>query len=114
MPLIGESAGTKWAVGYEDLHSASWDLDFPPMAAFIKVFLGMYHEFRDDKGAFDAGLINIRRRLPNGADETITFPYLGSFDSESVWFDAAMTHVTYGRRVRNCQVKLLWTLGRWG
>ena len=113
MPLVGESAGSRWAYTFDDdLYSVSSDLDFPPTPTFFKVFLAKYFEF-DDEGAVDTGIINIRRRLPDNSDETITFPDLDALDSRSVKFDSNMTHVSYGMKVSNCYAKLVWTLGRW-
>jgi len=113
MPLIAESAWHGWAYTFGDnLYSSSWDLDFPPKAAFIKVVLGSYYEF-DDESAVDVGLINIRRRKPNGADETISFPDIDSFDPVMVQYNATMTHVTFGIKVKSGYGLLVWTLGTW-
>lgn len=113
MPLVAEQAWHGWAYTTgSEFHSASWDLDFPPKAAFIKVFLGSYFEF-GDKAAVDVGLINIRRRLSTGADQTITFPDIDSLDPVMVQFNATMTHVTFGMKVKNAYALLVWTLGTW-
>jgi len=113
MPLAGEQAWHAWAYTFSDnYYSASWDLDFPPSAAFIKTFLGQYYEF-SDKSAVSAGLMNIRRRLPNNQDETITFPDLDALDPVMVQFNSTMTHVTLGMKVKAGYGLLVWTLGFW-
>lgn len=113
MPLMGEQAWHGWAYTTgSDLHSASWDLDFPPGPKFIKVSLGSYYEF-GDQSAVDVGLINIRRRTPNGTDETINFPDIDSLDPVMVQFNQTMTHVTFGVKVREAYGLLVWTLGHW-
>jgi hypothetical protein len=114
MALIGERAGHRWAVSYGDEYvTASWDLDFPPSAAFIKIFQGGTFEF-EEQSAVDIAILNIRRRLPNGADETITFPSPTSISHVLVKFDAMMTHVTLGMTVRGAVGDLVYTLGFWG
>ena len=113
MPMVGESAWDAWAYNSnDDLYTATWDLDFPPSAAFIKVFQGDYFEF-DDKAAVDIGLLYIRRRKPDNSDETISFPDIDAFDRVYTQFDPAMTHVTFGIKVKNCSASLVWTLGYW-
>lgn len=113
MPLVGEQAWHAWAYTFDDnLYSASWDLDFPPQPAFIKVSLGSYFEF-GGQSAVDVGLINIRRRLPNGADETINFPDIDGFNPVMVQFNQTMTHVTFGIKVKSGYGLLVWTLGFW-
>jgi hypothetical protein len=114
MPLIGEQAWRGWAYNTgDDLYTASWDLDFAPSAAFIKVFLEHHYEF-DDKSAVDVGLLNIRFRDQNGIDQTITFPDIDAFDHVSAQFNGTMTHVTFGLKVRGASSALVWTLGFWG
>lgn len=113
MPLVGEQAGRRWAYNFgDDLYTASWDLDFPPSAAFIKVFLGHYFEF-DSDSAVDVGIINIRFRDPNGVDQTITFPDLDAFEHEAVQFNSTMTHVTFGMKVMAASASIVYTLGFW-
>lgn len=58
------------------------------------MFLGGQAEF--DSAFAIAGILNIRRRLPSGADETITFPAVDYNDAVMVQFDPNMTHVTFG------------------
>lgn len=112
MPLIGEQSWHGWAYNTGgDLYSASWDLDFAPSAAFIKVFLGHYYEF-DDQSAVDVGLLYIRFRDPQGVDQTITFPDIDAVPV-STQFNATMTHVTFGMKVRAASATLVWTLGFW-
>jgi hypothetical protein len=113
MPLQGEQAWHAWAYTTGgSYHSASWSLDFPPGPKFIKVSLGSYYEF-DDKSAVAVGLIRIRRRLANGADETINFPDIDAFDPVMVQFNNTMTHVTFGIKVKHAYGLLVWTLGSW-
>ena len=112
MPLVGERSGNRWAfTTSDDLFTASWDLDFPPRAAFIKVFQGGYFEF-DDQSAVDIGLMDFRR-LPSGADETIVFPDIDAFQHRLIEFDGTMTHVTFGMSVRGGVGDLVYTLGFW-
>jgi hypothetical protein len=114
MPLVGEQAWRGWAYNTGgDLYTASWDLDFAPSAAFIKVFLEHYFEF-GDQSAVDVGLMNIRFRDPNGVDQTITFPDIDAFDHVSAQFNATMTHATFGLKVMDASGALVWTLGFWG
>jgi hypothetical protein len=117
MPLVAESAwnATAWHGGDDQDFSMTFDLDFPPQAAFIKVMLGEYFQWIDTRnfGAASIGLINMRRRKPDNSDETITFPNIGVFETVYCQFDPAMTHVTFGIVVRECSASLVWTLGIW-
>ena len=108
MPLVGEQAWSGWAYSVNGPFTLSWDLDFPPSAAFIKVFLA-----GAKGGSAEVGLINIRRRLPNNADQTINFPAVGEPNTVYVQFNQTMTHVTFGMRVRDGTGRLVWTLGFW-
>ena len=113
MPLVAEMAGRGWAFNTGgDLFTASWDLDFAPSAAFIKVSLEHYFEFGGQSAA-DVGLMNIRFRDPNNIDETITFPDIDAFDHVSVQFNPTMTHVTFGMKVMDVSAALVFTLGFW-
>src|SRR4051812_18901687 len=113
MPLVGEQAGRRWAYNSGDnLYTASWDIDFAPRAAFIKVFLGHYFEF-DSESAVDVGLINIRFRDANGVDQTIAFPDIDAFQHEAVQFNSTMTHVTFGMKVKAASASVVYTLGFW-
>ena len=79
MPLIGESAWHAWAFSTGgQLFTMSFDLDFPPTPSFIKVVQGHYFEF-DNDGAVDIGLINLRHRMPDNSDQTVTFPNIDAF-----------------------------------
>ena len=88
MPLVGEWAGWEWAYTTGgDFYSATWDVDFPPSAAFAKVSQGRYYEF-DDKAAVDIAILNIRRRKPDNSDETVNFDQdIDAFDSTMSVFD---------------------------
>jgi hypothetical protein len=101
MPLVGKSAVSAWAsTTGNDFHSASWEINFPPRATFAKVFLGSYFEFRE-RTSIAVGLINIRRLLPSGAAETISFPPIDSFEGAVLQrFDQRMTSVTFGIKVK--------------
>lgn len=114
MPLVGEQS---WSANLyntgDNLYTGSWDLDFPPSAAYVKVFLANYYEF-SDQAAADVGLMNIRFRNPNGIDETVTFPDLDNVSHVFADFRPTMTHVTYGMAVKGASAFLLWTLGYWG
>lgn len=113
MPLLGESAGRGWAHNPNDNpYTASWDIDIPPRAAFIKVFLERYIEL-DDRCGVGIGLLNIRFRDPNGIDQTISFPGIGTNDVVTTVFNPTMTHVTFGLEVVAADVALVWTLGFW-
>jgi hypothetical protein len=114
MPLVGETAGRRWAYNpNDDLFTASWDLDFAPRAAFIKAFLGHYFEF-SDQSAVDVGILNIRFRDQAGVDQTITFPDIDAFTHTAVVFNSTMTHVTFGMKVKAVSASVVFTLGFWG
>jgi hypothetical protein len=55
----------------------------------------------------------MRRRKPDNSDETITFPNIDVGEVVYVQFEPAMTHVTFGIKVRDCLASLVWTLGTW-
>jgi hypothetical protein len=113
MPLVGEKAWRGWASNTGgDFYALSWDLDFPPSAAFIKVFLEHYYEY-GDQSAVDVGLLDIRFRDQHGVDQTVTFPDIDNFDHVSAWFNPTMTHVTFGLKVKDASGALVWTLGFW-
>jgi hypothetical protein len=110
--LIQEIAGDALAgQGDNNTFSMTFDLDFPPHGAFIKVALGQFFQWSDNTGygAASVGLVNMRRRKPDNSDETITFPYVDNGDAVHVLFDPTMTHVTFGISVRNCIASLIWT-----
>jgi hypothetical protein len=113
MPLVGEWADRKYAYAGGSWHSESWDLDFGPSAAFMKVFLGEWVAQGHSYAGALTGILNIRRLKPEGGEETIAFPSLTSYDSVATWFDPAMTHVTFGIRVTGGRGKVTWTLGFW-
>lgn len=55
MPLVGEQAWSAWLNVWGDgAYTHSWDLDFPPSKAFIKVFLAGVKG-----GSAEVGLINM-------------------------------------------------------
>jgi hypothetical protein len=111
--LIQEIAGSAsaWHGGDDNVFSMTFDLDFPPHGAFIKVVLGQFYQWSDGRGygAANIGLVNMRRRKPDNSDETITFPSIDTGDAVYVQFDPAMTHVTFGISVRHCIASLVWT-----
>jgi hypothetical protein len=110
--LIQEIAGSALAGGLDDEpFTMTFDLDFPPHGAFIKVVLGQFYQWSDvaGYGACAIGLVNMRRRKPDNSDETITFPNIDTGDAVYVMFDPTMTHVTFGMMARNCMASLLWT-----
>ena len=117
MPLVGESAWNIEAITWgADPLTMTFDLDFPPQAAFIKVALGEFSSFDfngGNPGLAKTGLVNMRRRKPDNSDETITFPNIGYFDAIYTQFNPTMTHVTVGIMVINCEASLVWTLGTW-
>ena len=112
MPLVGEMAGRGWAAASGNEYTASWDIDIPPSAGFIKVFLEHYFEIHDQSGV-QVGLMNIRYRDHIGIERTITFPDIDAFDHVSSQFNNTMTHVTLGLRVTEASGALIWTLGFW-
>jgi hypothetical protein len=114
MPLVGESAWNIEAITWgADPLTMTFDLDFPPQAAFIKVALGEFAPYDRNPAAAFTGLVNMRRRKPDNSDETITFPNVGMFDVIYTQFNPTMTHVTVGIMVINCEASLVWTLGVW-
>jgi hypothetical protein len=111
--LIQEIAGSTWAGhgGDDDSFTMTFDLDFPPHGAFIKVALGQFFQWSDGTGygAASIGLVNMRRRKPDNSDETITFGNISAAETVYVMFDPAMTHVTLGIMVQHCIASLVWT-----
>jgi hypothetical protein len=108
--LIQEIAGSVLAWSGDDKFTMTFDLDFPPHGAFIKVVLGNFYQWPDYKyGSAEIGLINMRSRQPDNSDATITFPSIQTGDAVYVWYDPTMTHITFGIAVRNCSASLVWT-----
>jgi hypothetical protein len=114
--LIQEIAGSAsaWHGGDDDTFSMTFDLDFPPHGAFIKVALSQFFQWSagagaTDYGAASTGLVNMRRRLPDNSDATITFPSIQTGDAVYVMYDPTMTHVTFGIAVQHCIATLVWT-----
>ena len=110
--IAGSASAAQW--GDEDTFSMTFDLDFPPHAAFIKVALCQFFQWDlgaggNNYGAVGTGLINMRRRKPDNSDETITFPNINTDETVYVQFDPTMTHVTFGISVSNCIASLVWT-----
>lgn len=115
MPLVGEQAGSTRAIGPDNnVHSVSWDLDFPVGRKFIKLALGGQWEYGHRYSGVDIGLLRIRRQPPNAPQETVNFPNPSSFASVLDQFDPRMTHVRFGMRVKRGVGTLVWSLGHWG
>ena len=108
--LVQEIAGSANSWSGDEPFTMTFDLDFPPHGAFIKVVLGQFYQWSDNTGygACAIGLVNMRRRKPDNSDETIIFPNIDTGDVVYVMFDPAMTHVTFGIMARNCIASLVW------
>ena len=114
MPLISEQAWRTWAwTTGDDLYTASWDIDIPPSAVFLKTFLGHYFEM-NDSGAADIGIMNIRYRDEWGVDQPVTYPDIDAFDHVATVYNNTLTHATYGMKVKAASASTLVTLGYWG
>jgi hypothetical protein len=88
--------------------TATWTVDFPPAAVMAKVSPAFYMEyFGDDVGMWGTEIASIRRRLPSGADETV------SASNNPAIFDPNMTSVTFALFLYNCQARIVLDLGFW-
>ncbi|MGL5809594.1 MAG: hypothetical protein ACRCYQ_06605 [Nocardioides sp.] len=109
MPLVGESS---WFFNSSSLYHSftrSADIDIPPSAAFLKVFLGGSYGEDDETNAAGAYIKNIRFRNQNGVDQTVNF--IG--DQVKVQYNPTLTHATIAAHGINGFAELVWTLGYW-
>jgi hypothetical protein len=106
--MIGESL--TWADAWvgKSAYSASWSIDFPPTPTMAKVWPVFYMEYYGNRvGMFSMGIVSIRRRMANDADETV------STGNAPAVFDQRMTSVTFGMYIYNCQARIVLDLGFW-
>lgn len=83
----------------------TFTFDFPPAAALAMVIPTFYMEY-GSVGMMGVHIASFRRRLPSGADETVT-------SGAPAAFDPKMTSVTYGLFIYNCQGEVVLDLGFW-
>src|SRR4051794_29552076 len=107
MPLNGESFAWAEASTGNTPYTATWTLDFPPMAVLAKVWPVFYMEYdRDSVGMLGTQIASIRRRLPSDADETVR-------TNAPAIFDWRMTSVTFALFIYNCQARIVLDVGLW-
>jgi hypothetical protein len=117
MPIVGEMSDTfgAWTYG-TDGYVSILELNFPPTNCLVRAVLGDVLKFTEsDAARASVFLDSIRRRRPDGSDETITFPRVAFTDAatRSVWYDPAMTNVRLGIFVFNAGAVCVWTLEVW-
>jgi hypothetical protein len=115
MPIVGEQVFAPWAYNLgADLYTASWEVNMPPSSVMVKTFLSEYYEF-DDKGGGFAYIASIRRRLPDGSDQTQSFPDpYNTNDAIQALFDNSLSSVTYAIQVANSHCKVMCIIEHWG
>jgi hypothetical protein len=115
MPIVGEQVFAPWARNTgDDMYTASWEVNMPPRPALVKTFISEYFEF-DDRSAGLAYIARIRRRLPDGSDQTQDFPDpYTSNDARQAFSDSSLSSVTYAIQVRSSHGKVMCVIEYWG
>ena len=116
MPIVGEQVFAPWAYNFGDqMYTASWEVNMPPSSVLVKTFLSQYFEFSDVDGAGNAYIASIRRRLPDGSDQTQSFPDPYSSNAAiQALFNNSLTSVTYAIQVRGTHCKVMCVIEYWG
>ncbi|MGL5931052.1 MAG: hypothetical protein ACRCY8_19130 [Dermatophilaceae bacterium] len=96
------------SISPHDSFTRSADIDIPPSAAFLKVFLSAVDGDDDEYNSADASIRNIRYRDQNGVDQTVQFGYL-----HAAAYYGTMTHATIAMRSYHGFGNMVWTLGFW-
>jgi hypothetical protein len=107
MPFVGKHIEWSGASTGKSTITATWTYDFPPAAALAMVIPSFYMEYSGAVGMMGTRITSFRRRLPSGADETV------SAGNVPAVFDPKMTSVTYGLFLYNCQGQVVLDLGFW-
>jgi len=108
MALNGETVWWADAWTGKSTYTATWTVDFPPVAVMAKVSPAFYMEYYGDRvGMLGTEIASIRRRLPSGADQTV------SAGNAPAVFDGNMTSVTFALFIYNCQARIVLDLGFW-
>ena len=109
MPLIGE-----WVYPYtashfgDDFITPSWEVNIPPTPTLVKVFVSSFSSSAN--AIADARILQYRRRLPDGSDETIVTRW---GEAVKVLFEGSLSSVTFAVSIRNCIVDIMGILGFW-
>ena len=96
MPMVGEMVTWAGASTGTSTQTATFSVDFPPNLVLAKVTPSFYMEF-GSPGMLGVQIRSFRRRLPSGADETVS---VGAVPAVS---DPRMTSVTFALFIFNCQ-----------
>lgn len=115
MPIVGEQVFAPWAYNTgDDMYTHSWEVNMPPRPVLVKTFLSEYYEL-DDRSAGLAYIARIRRRLPDGSDQTQDFPDpYNSNDAIQALFDSSLSSVTYAIQLRSSFNKIMCVIEYWG
>lgn len=119
MPIVAESTGTLTPNAFDPSEEATWtfSVDMPPSSVFVKVFLGWFGQFAyyTDNILASLAILEVRQRLPDNSDQTLTLPALNSLNPEPrlAFYDPTMTHFTVGIKTKGCSASLLWTMEFW-
>lgn len=115
LPIVGEQVFAPWAYNTgDDMYTHSWEVNMPPSPIMVKTFLSQYFE-AEDRGAGNAYIASIRRRLPDGSDQTQSFPDpYTSNDAIQALFDNSLSSVTFAIQVRSSFCKIMCVLEYWG
>ena len=86
----------------------------PPSSVMVKTFLSQLLEFGGDS-AGNAYIASIRRRLPDGSDQTQSFPDpWTSNDAIQALFDNSLSSVTFALQVMNSWGNIMCVIEYWG
>jgi hypothetical protein len=96
MPMVGEMVTWAGASTGKSTQTATFSVDFPPALVLAKVTPSFYMEY-GSPGMLGVQIRSFRRRLPSGADETVS---VGAAPAVS---DPRMTSVTFALFIYNCQ-----------
>jgi hypothetical protein len=114
MPIVGEQVFFPYAYNSgSDNFTASWEVNMPPGPIMVKTFLSQYSEL-DDRGAGRPYIASIRLRLPDGSDQTQSFPDpYTSNNAIQAFFDNALSSVTFAMQVRGSWNKVMCVIEYW-
>ncbi|MGL5818492.1 MAG: hypothetical protein ACRCYR_13070 [Phycicoccus sp.] len=108
MPLVGEWSWVVNNITQHDSFTRSADIDIPPSAAYLKVFLAACGGDDNKHHSTFAYITNVRYRDPNGVDQTVSLSSL-----HAAAYYGTLTHATIVVSSYQGFGNMIWTLGFW-
>ena len=113
MGLEGEEVYTGWAYSDRDnFYSESWSVDMPATAALVKTYLCDVVSL-GEKSAVEIGILNVRYHLPDDSNGRVNLDSFEWPNTIKAWFNAKMTHLTFGVKAKQCYALMCCIVGYW-